>query len=51
MTGEEMIYSEGKKHKAENKRLKTISRYLVVMLCQKDIEIASLKNISMKFNR
>ena len=43
MTGEEMIYSDGKKHKAENKRLKTINRDLVVILCQKDIEIASLK--------
>ena len=39
-----MIYSDGKRHK-------TINRDLVVMLCQKDIEIASLKNISMKFNR
>lgn len=43
MTGEEMIYSDGKKHKAGNKRLKTINRDFVVMLCQKDIEIASLK--------
>lgn len=43
MTGEEMIYSDGKKHKAGNKLLKTINWDLVVMLCQKDIEIASLK--------
>ena len=39
----EKIYSDSKKHKAENKRLRTINRDLVVMLCQKDIEIASLK--------
>lgn len=43
MTGEEMIYSDGKKHKADNKRLKTINRDFVIMLCQKDIKIASLK--------
>ena len=39
----EKIYSDSKKHKAENKRLKTINREIVTMMCKLELEIESLK--------
>ena len=39
----EKIYADSKKHKAENKRLRTINKEIVTTMCQLEQEIESLK--------